>query len=914
MPHPHRPRPHEGARSLLRRLSMPALLLVASGAASLIYQVLWIKQLSLVVGIEVQAITVGVSAFFLGLAFGSAAFGRLIERIGRPWFLYAALETGTAVLGVAATYGLPHAAPWFATIQDHAGPLAWALPITLVGLPAFLMGGTLPTLLFVDRTDARSPGRAGGALYAANTTGAIIGTLLAGFVLIPHLGLSQTAWFAGALNLGAALVAYLIDRLQRSPTDDGESVERSHVMLRSARATRAFATDATKAIKVTKAFEATESTEATDKAKRSVQTSRRLAVSLYAVAGGVAMGYEVVWSQAMAPLISTRTFAFSVVLATYLAGIALGSALMQRRVERVRDPWGAFGLLIALAGAISVLELAFLGPMQLQMQDAVRNWVVRATDSMQFAMCSSFAVAALWVVFVPTVLLGAAMPLAMHLGTDREHAQRDIGVIVAANTAGGVVGMGLTGFALIPLIGVVRALAALGIIAVAMGGVAVWRGRRGGSVNAARVSDAVQGGKDAQQRRGSGVDHTMDGVAAGRLFHWGVAAAIVATLIPAIATPPDQLARLLLTVHRGELISYEESAGGAVAVVEQKAGSHRFRRLYIQGVSNSGDAMTSLRYMRLQTLLPLIIHRGDAKSALVIGAGTGITAGAMLTWPGLEHRVVAELLPAVVRSVPRFSGNFDVSRNPSVDIRIRDGRRELLSHPQTYDLITLEPPPPSAAGVVNLYSTDFYRIAGQRLNRNGMVAQWLPLSTQNENDTRSLIRSFTDVFPYASLWTTELHEALLIGSMEPMELDWPSIAAKFGQPTVAAALREVGIASPQALLATWISDQSGLQYYAADAAPVTDDMPRIEYAPWVRRDAFVTTLPHLLALRSSPQILNASQAARQEIEDQTAILRTFYRAAFDAYRDDRDAWAADMRDVMRADGSNAYYRWIAPAE
>jgi spermidine synthase len=218
-------------------------------------------------------------------------------------------------------------------------------------------------------------------------------------------------------------------------------------------------------------------------------------------------------------------------------------------------------------------------------------------------------------------------------------------------------------------------------------------------------------------------------------------------------------------------------------------------------VSNSGDSVTSLRYMRLQALLPPIIHRGEPRSVLVIGLGTGITSGALLAYPQLETRVCAELLPAVVHAAPLFDGNYNVTADARVEIRLRDGRRELLRSDQQYDLITLEPPTPSARGVVNLYSTDFYRLASRRLNPHGLLAQWLPLPTQTDADTRSLVRSFIDAFPHVTLWTTELHEMLLVGSQSSIELDAARIAARFNQDQVTTALRDVGVNSPQALLA-----------------------------------------------------------------------------------------------------------------
>ncbi|MGN7737404.1 hypothetical protein [Sinorhizobium sp. Sb3] len=125
----------------------------------------------------------------------------------------------------------------------------------------------------------------------------------------------------------------------------------------------------------------------------------------------------------------------------------------------------------------------------------------------------------------------------------------------------------------------------------------------------------------------------------------------VVTVLIAVMVPSDRLATLLnLSRGNGTIVSYEEGLGATVAVIEQGQPDRRFRRLYIQGVSNTGDAMPSLRYMRLQALLPLMIHKGEPKSALVIGLGTGITAGSLLAYPGLDRRVAAQLLPSVARA------------------------------------------------------------------------------------------------------------------------------------------------------------------------------------------------------------------------------------------------------------------------
>ena len=811
-----------------------ALLLVVSGAAALIYQVLWIKQLTLIVGVDVYAVTTGVSAFFAGLALGGLLIGRWADRVARPLRLYAVLEIGVAVVGVVMTIALAHTASLFATLEQQSSMLAWILVFLMVGVGPFLMGGTLPAMVRSLQLTADHIGTGGGWMYAANTAGAIIGVLVCSFLLIPALGIQGSALTAAAIGVFAAAGGFWLDRFAPVQT----VVEQpSH------------------AIPLAK--------------------SAAAAMLFYAVAGGLALGYEVVWSQSIVQFMSTRSFAFSVMLATYLAGLALGAALFARWADRIRDPWGVFGLLISAAGLVAILEILLLGPWLPALQSMGDHAAYALTGSRLIGMCTRFAIAALYFVFIPTLLLGAAFPAALKLIVDSGHVGRDIGKVVALNTFGGIVGTVITGFVLVPRFGLVKTLAILAVLAALLGLLA-----------------------------------TMRGVSGFRYARRAAIGIIIMTIVAAALTPSDRLAGLLASTRGGKVVFYEEGKGGTVAVLEQSAGQKRFRRLYIQGVSNTGDTLPSLRYMRLQALLPLIIHNGEPKSALVIGLGTGITSGALLRFPGLEQRVVSELLPEVLKASNNFKGNFGASTDPRLDVRLRDGRRELLSNAQTYDLITLEPPPPSAAGVANLYSTDFYALARSRLRPGGLVAQWLPLPTQNDEDTRALVRSFLDIYPHASLWTTELHEMLLVGSLEPVDLDVPRIIERVSRPEVASALREVGISSAAALMATWITDRTGLEAYAGNVLPVTDDQPRIEYADWVRPDELQRVLPKLIELRTDPPLRHADMTFMRAVATDRQVLLTFYQAALNAMAGHRDLWKQDMQRVFQADGGNAYYQWF----
>jgi predicted membrane-bound spermidine synthase len=808
-------------------MRLPAFLLFLSGMAALVYQMVWVRQLTLVVGVDVYAVTTGVAAFFAGLALGSAAFGRIADRSERPVRIYVILEVGVAVLGIVATALMARAPAVFVSLQDAVGPAAWLLPLLIVGVPAFLMGGTLPVLVRAVEPDEEHVGAASGSLYAWNTGGAILGALLVPFALAPAFGLKGAAIFAVVLNLVAAGMAWTVDHRREIPE-----------------------------------FESDEPEERSD---------RRLALAIYAFAGALALGYEIVWSQLLVQFLSTRAFAFAIVLATYLTGLVVGSAIHSRFADHVKNHWLVFGALISGAGLSALLIFASIGTWLPDLQTSVAGAL---TGAGELAMYARFAVAALVVLFVPTVFLGAAFPAAVRLTSHADRIGRGVGSVAAWNTLGGIAGTFLVGFVLIPWLGVSRTLGMLAVLATLLGALAAFRG------------------------------------APRRLALSGIIAAAVVTTGAALLLPSDKLATLLAEERGGEVVFYEEGAGGAVAVLAQDSLKGTFRRLYISGVSNSGDSFPSLRYMRLQALLPLVIHNGEPKSAMVIALGTGITCGSLLADPSLERRVCVELLPEVVRAAALFDGNFDVTNDERVTIDVADGRHHLLRHDDRYDLITLEPPPPSAAGVANLYSREFYELARDRLNENGLVAQWWPLATQNDEDSRSIVRAMLEVFPHLSVWTTEIHEMLLVGSMEPLELDAQRISRRFEEPSIASALAEVGVKSPAALVATWVTGRDELERYAGAAPPVTDDHPVIEYARWVREDELERVLPRILEERTEPPVANADMPFLLELKTERGRLLTFYEGTLLALGGNREGWRRTMNAVIREEADNPYYNWI----
>lgn len=819
------------------------LLLLLSGATALTFQTLWVKQLTLVVGIEVHAIAVGVAAFFGGLAAGAAVLGYLIDRRGRPLVWYAVLELCVALLGIASTLAFPRSDSVFVALEQRVGPFAWALPVLLVAIPAFWMGGTLPAAMKWLRPIERGLGRAAGSVYAWNTAGAIAGALLGPFLLLPLLGVRGTGIATALVCLITAGFAWYVARGRASSPASRPDPESPQAQT-------------SEAARVHKAG---------------------LALVLYACAGGVALGYEVLWSQIVAVFTSTRGAAFALVLAVYLTGLAAGSALWARYADRIADRWAAFGLLLASSGALALATYTVLGAWLPRAQDNLGDAVHAATGSHALGMYARFLVAAVVIVLPATVLLGAAFPAAVRIIGDARAASWSIGRVTAWNTSGAIAGTVLVGFAAVPQLGLAATLVLLVSLSCAIGMVAVLSGSR---------------------------PRMRPFVVAGMM--------LLVSALAAFVLPRDKLGRLLAEVRGGELTFYAEGAGGNVAVLEQTTPAGPFRRLYISGVSNSGDSLASLRYMRLQALLPLITHAGEPRKAMVIAVGTGITCGGLLADLDLVERTCVELLPEVVAAAHQFEGNFGAPGDSRIDLRVADGRHELLRSSESWDLVTLEPPPPSAAGVVNLYSREFYELVRSRLATHGVLAQWWPLPTQNLEDSRSLVRSFIDVFPHVTLWTTEVHEMMLVGSMQPLPLDVARVQARFNRPGVAAALREVGIGSPAALLATWVTDRAGLAAFAGGSPPVTDDRPRIEVAPWLRPGEMARVLPTVLAMTTDPPLIGADVEFVAEVERARGELGLLFQALQASLEGEVVRERQSLRRLRMAAPHNPYYAWLAP--
>ncbi|WP_281613170.1 fused MFS/spermidine synthase [Flammeovirga sp. SubArs3] len=808
------------------RTILLSLLLFLSGITSLLFQTLWVKQLGIVIGVDIYSTSIVISGFFTGLGIGNYILGKYVEKNNSPLLCYAIFEIVTAFLGVTISLLLFYGETTYIQMEHTLGAFAYMIPWFLISLPAFFMGGTFLALLKYSKPSEENTGKRIGYLYGSNTAGAIVGTLSTPFLIIPIFGVIGAAIFAGFINL--LLSAFTI-----------------FLFLKTKKETYIKATHAPLG-------------------------KFHIGYLLYCLAGFIGLSQEILWGQIVVQFQNTRTYAFATMLGVFLLGLAIGNFIAGRYVNKIKNLWFAFGTITLSGLFVTLLSVLFIDQNIITIQEQFGNYMYSVFDTKGALMMGRFLFISCYFILLPTICMGALFPIISVIISDGKNISENSGKLLAWNTFGGVLGSFITGFILFPTLGTIYSLFLLFILSLGVSFVAFYQ------------------------------------VESLRKF----TPSLILFLSIVFFIPKTKFIDLLLQKEGGNIVFFQEGIGHTVAVVEEGDDTRKFNRLYIQGVSNTGDVFPSLRYMRLQSLIPLITFNGKPESALVVGLGTGITAGALLQFPELKERRVVELLPEVVEATKYFNGNYQLSENKAIEILVQDGRHLLMKEDRVYDLITLEPPPPTAIGVNNLYSKDFYQLCKKRLSKNGMMAQWWPITTQTEEASASMVRAILDVFPYANLWTTEMHEMLVIGSMQPLNIDLEQIRKRLAYPEVKQALDEIGIHNEAQFLSTYVMGRNGLHVFSRNAAPVTDNHPILEYDGWVKKSVITDILPRLLDQQEDLSIL--PESLQKEIAYERENLHRFYYAGLASYIGRRDVWSMLLTDLYEHDNSNNYYNWYNP--
>ncbi|UCC25259.1 MAG: fused MFS/spermidine synthase, partial [Gemmatimonadales bacterium] len=752
-----------------------------SGACGLVYEVVWMRMLTLVFGATAFAASTILTSFFAGLAVGAAFFGRLVDRGRPPLLVYAILEAGVGVFAFLMPALLALVTAAYVGLERQLGLGFYPMSLVRFGLsflvlapPAVLLGGTLPAVLKFLALSRERVGRTVALLYAVNTLGAVTGTLAAGFVLILLLGTREAAYAAGGVNLAIAAAALALHRATRA--EPGHTPDEA--LAGRARLERPDTVTAD---------------------APSVLSARHAQLALWAVglSGFVALAMEVFWTRALVFFLDNSTHAFTTILTGFLLGIGLGSLAVSAFVDTRQRPLGTLGVIQVLIGLSAVLAIPAIN--QLTPVFASMADVSVEAESLRWQWAATRFANTLTVILLPTVLMGMAFPLAMRIYTlQLGRVGTSLGNLYAVNTVGGVFGSLLAGFVIIPWIGV-----QMGIVLVA--GLS------------AVVGVAIIGWEPGFSRRA-------------RVL--GAAAVVGAFTVGGILYHQD--GRLTLTSYyedreAEEILFYEEGVGATVKVYRDRYGD---RILSIDGFPVAGEPPEYQDAQKGLAHFPLLLTAADSPVVAIVGFGAGGTSWSVLQHTGAEVET-AELVPAVPRAADLFpTVNHGVLDDPRFSLVLGDGRNRMLVSDRRYDVISVDATSPKMAGNGSLYTRDFYELLRSRTTETGIVVQWIPHHLLSDAEVRMTIRSFMVVFPHSSLWFSPLRQNMvLVGTRQPLEIDLRALRRKFENAAVVQDLAPVNIASPMDFLAGFVMGEERLADYVGDVAENTDNHPYLEFTP-----------------------------------------------------------------------------------
>lgn len=745
-------------------------LLLASGFCALVFQVTWLREFRLVFGASTPATSAVLAIFMGGLGMGNLLLGRRADASPRPLVYYGRLEV---IVGVAAALS-----PWLIDLvrgayvalggQESLGA-AGATFVRLIfsslvlAVPTLAMGGTLAAAARAVTGHEDASRRGVGVLYALNTFGAVLGTVLATFLLLEVLGSRATLWSAAAVNIAVGVVAWQVG-LRLPPR------QRANGPQPAARRSG----DEAAALQPEKTADSPRRNrhgESPQPPAGSLPARQELDAGLFLYTAAAIVGFvfflmELVWYRMLAPILGGTTFTFGLILAVALAGIGLGAALypwlFRRRTCALAD----------LALSCSAEALAIAIPFALGDQLAIFSAVLRDMTWFGFTgQVIGWSIVAVIVVFPAAVISGIQFPLLIGLlGQGGHQVGRHVGLAYALNTLGAIAGALAGGFGLVPLLTAPGSwiLSVVTLVGLAGGAAfAAYRQQRrllatvpAALPAAAALACLLAVGPTAAWRH--------SGLGAGRAQLPG-------------PTPNE----LRDWVNKYRRMTHWQVDGRESSVALSASDSYSF---YINGKSD-GNARLDASTQVMLGMLGAILHP-DPRSALVVGLGSGETAGWLAASPGMERVDVVELEPAMAEVARRCAPlNHDVLSRPNVRMIYSDAREVLLATPHSYDLIVSEPSNPYRAGIAGLYTREFYQAARRRLRKHGLFVQWLQAYEIDAGSVRIVLGTLHDAFGHVEIWRSASTDLLLVCSQEPPTHDAARLRPRIAQPHFQAALK-----------------------------------------------------------------------------------------------------------------------------
>ena len=708
-----------------------------SGMTGLIYEILWTRMIVKIIGSAPYAVSIILTVFMGGLGLGSFIASRTIDQIGNPLKLvriYGVLELATGMYCLILPIILVVVKPLFAVMYNRLFShfmlysfLTFAGCSVLLIIPVICMGATLPILCkFYVRRLSHLSGHIG-RLYGLNTIGAAFGSLICGFWLINYLGMTGTLVFAASINGVIGLVSIVASRRIKTDTSQTDEAGENTLGEPEQEADETIYKGATPA-----------------------------ALVIFAVSGFCAMAYEVIWTKLLGLIIGPTTYSFTIVLVTFITCLALGSIFFGRLGDRVKKPiW----LLI-----YTQLAAVFLALFASQMLGNSQFFFAKLIYNFQnyFALLSIMKAVILFAfMFLPTLFLGATFPLVGKICTrSLLRVGKSIGFAYMINTVGAVLGSFCAGFLLLPWMGkenglkLVFGIQIFTTLIIALW--FVWSSKKGKIKLISIAAPAALGMMLClifpswdRASLSMGKYHRLYVISSeikknGWLKAFWNGSEILSKYIP------------------GKVVYYGDGVAGFTTVLESQDEIGRVD--YFMAISGKPDAGTAqdMPTEVLMAHLPLMFHP-NPKSVMVLGLASGITAGEALCYP-IERLDILEISKQVVEASRFFERwNGSVLSDRRTKLIVQDGRAHLQLTNRKYDVIISEPSNPWMAGLASLFTRDFFELARDRLNQDGLFAQFF-ISYQMDWPTFSMVvRTFAEVFPNSSLIHTSSKDYLMIG-------------------------------------------------------------------------------------------------------------------------------------------------------
>lgn len=771
-----------------------------SGATGLIYEVVWTRLLTLVMGNTHYSISTVLTAFMGGLALGSYAGGKMIDRKFNPLTAYAILEAGIGLYCLLIPSLIDLAFPVFKLIYLNFGDsytqaslARFFVCVGILIIPATFMGATLPVLSkFVSREEAHI-GKDVGTLYSINTFGAVFGAWASAFIFMRLWGVQSTIWMAALLNLAISAVIFLVFRPPLKEKDHNEPK---------------FAL------------------EPLDKKEKLILLS-------FGLSGMVALIYQVAWNRILSLLLGSSVYAFSLILTVFILGLALGTASFSRLLSKFSDFMKVYGVTQIVIGICALSIIPFFAHIPFANRWIYENWGLQF-ESVQLA--NFLIIFAL--IFIPTFFMGAQFPLVIKLMARKlETLGGHVGRAYACNTIGAIVGSFVAGFFLIPGLGLQTTLMSGVFINVLMG-----------------IAILALGAK---------INFSMKiyALPAVLLFSILVAKSIGPwdkSVISSGSFMPYRIADLKEAELKKNKILFFKEGMHTTVTTELSVSGNIFLR--VNGKTDASLAL-DMRTQLLSGYLPMLFHP-DPKSALVIGQGSGITLGAVEQFP-VKNINLVEISPSVIEGSRFFDPfNHQALNDKRVTLRLEDGRNHIALSDNTYDVIVSEPSNPWISGVGALFTVNFFELLKQRLNPGGVACIWVHTNMSPES-FKSIIRSFSKEFPFVTMWESIAgDDYLLIGSEKEYGLSFEKAQRYLSNEVVGRDLHRIGIDNVPDLLSLMIMSRDKLLEFSASAPLHTDDNSLLEFnAPeYVYKDERAVLVRQLTPfIKLVPEFVNFSE-------------------------------------------------------